>query len=185
MSTMGRRLKLQLTADRLPMRQPFAISGYVFHEMPALVATVSDGEFMGRGEASGVYYLDDDVPKMTAAIEAIRGEVEAGLSRADLQRRLRRRAAPATPWIARSGNWKPRRPGARSWQLAGFTASRPLVTTMTAGAAAPAAMVEVVAGFPNPQAIKLKLTGEPDLDVARVDAVRAAANPLALASGWT
>src|SRR5947199_5451146 len=76
-----------LSVERAAIRfaEPFRITGYVFESMPSIVATVTDGDVVGRGEAAGVYYLGDDQDRMIAAIEEVRSEVEAGLTRADLQ----------------------------------------------------------------------------------------------------
>jgi L-alanine-DL-glutamate epimerase-like enolase superfamily enzyme len=49
-----------------------------------------------------------------------------------------------------------------------------LLTTFTAGADEPAVMAAKAVGYRHARALKLKLTGEPDLDGARVRAVRAA-----------
>jgi L-alanine-DL-glutamate epimerase-like enolase superfamily enzyme len=155
------------------MKQPFAIKGYVFNDMPALVATVSDGVVAGRGEAAGVYYFDDDVPKMMKALERIRPQVEAGLTRAELQQLLppggARNALDCALWELEAAQ-----AGCEVWELAGLGAPKPRITTMTAGADAPEKMAKVAAGFAGARALKLKLTGEPELDVARVEAVRAA-----------
>jgi len=168
---MGRPLNLEVRVDHLKMRQPFVISGYVFDEVPTLVVTLSDGRVAGRGEASGVYYLGDDAPRMTAAIEAIRPRLEAGLSRAELQSLLpaggARNAVDCALWELEAGQT-----GRQVWEVAGLAPPRPLLTTMTAGADEPDAMADVVRAFPDPRAVKLKLTGEPELDVARVAAVR-------------
>ena len=45
--------------------------------MPATVVTLRDGT-LGRGEAAGVYYLDDERGTHGRQIEAVRGEIEAG-----------------------------------------------------------------------------------------------------------
>jgi L-alanine-DL-glutamate epimerase-like enolase superfamily enzyme len=169
---MGRR-RFHVVADRLPMKSPFAISGYVFHDMPAVVALVSEDGVTGRGEAAGVYYFNEGAEQMAAALEGVRGEVEAGLDREALQRLLppggARNALDCALWELEAAL-----AGREVWELAGLPPPKPLLTTMTAGAAEPAAMVEAVRAFPTPKALKLKLTGEPELDVARVQAVRAA-----------
>ena len=43
------------------------------------------GEQAGRGEAAGVYYLGDDQHHMLETIEQIRGAIEGGMTREDLQ----------------------------------------------------------------------------------------------------
>src|SRR5690606_41522904 len=64
--------------------------------------------------------------------------------------------------------------GVPVWRLAGLDATRPLLTTFTLGADAPETMARGALGFAKARALKLKLTGDPDLDGARVAAVRAA-----------
>ncbi len=166
-------VKLQVHVERLMMKRPFVITGYVFDAMPAIIVTLTDGPHAGRGEAQGVYYLHDDTENMLRLVESVRGEVEAGLTRAALQTRLppggARNALDCALWDLEAA-----RAGQPVWRLAGFDGVRPLVTTMTAGAEAPEVMAATVRGFAGARAIKLKLTGEPALDVARVAAVRAA-----------
>jgi len=76
-----------LTVEKAAIRfaEPFRITGYVFEAMPSVVARIGDGNLTGRGEAAGVYYLGDDQDHMIAVIEQVRGEIEAGLTRHDLQ----------------------------------------------------------------------------------------------------
>jgi hypothetical protein len=57
-----RELTLDLRVERFPYHQPFRISGHVFTETALLVAELSDGTHVGRGEGAGVYYLGDDMP---------------------------------------------------------------------------------------------------------------------------
>lgn len=165
--------KLHVAIERLAMKRPFVITGYVFDAMPAIIVTLTDGAHVGRGEAQGVYYLHDDTDNMVRQVESIRGEIEAGLTRAELQSRLppggARNALDCALWELEAA-----REGVPVWRLAGFDAVSPLITTMTAGAGAPELMAETARDFPDVRAIKLKLTGEPALDVARVAAVRAA-----------
>ena len=166
-------IELQLRTDNLLMKQPFAIHGYVFDAMPSVVATLSDGRHLGRGEAAGVYYLRDDPANMVDMIESVRGEVESGVTREGLRRLLppcgARNALDCALWELEAA-----RAGRPVWRLAGLDAMRPLVTTLTAGAAAPEVMAETARSFVGAKAIKLKLTGDFDLDVRRVEAVRAA-----------
>ncbi len=166
-------LTLQLRTDNLLMKQPFAIHGYVFDAMPSVVVALSDGVHLGRGEAAGVYYLRDDPANMVDMIESVRGEIEAGVTRDALRRLLppggARNALDCALWELEAA-----RAGQPVWRLAGLEAMKPLVTTLTAGAGEPEAMARMAASFAGAKAIKLKLTGDLDLDVRRVEAVRAA-----------
>lgn len=166
-------LSLDLAIESLPLAKPFRISGHVFTDTPVVLVTLSDGEHAGRGEASGVYYLNDDVPAMAAAIESVRGAVEAGITREQLQTLLpaggARNALDCALWELEA-----RRSGVPVWELAGLAEPRPLRTTFTLGADDPEVMAEGARGYAQARALKLKLTGDLDVDIARVQAVRAA-----------
>ena len=166
-------LSLDLAIESLPLAKPFRISGHVFTDTPVVLVTLSDGVHSGRGEASGVYYLGDDVPAMTAAIEGVRGAIEAGITREALQGLLpaggARNALDCALWELEA-----RKSGVPVWELAGLAEPRPLRTTFTLGADDPDAMADGARGYAQARALKLKLTGDLDLDIARVQAVRAA-----------
>lgn len=166
-------MRLSLTVEALEMLAPFRISGYVFTESPVLVAELCDGPHRGRGEASGVYYLDDRPDGMLRTLEALRPEVEAGLDRAALQSLLppggARNALDCALWELEAS-----RAGVPVWKLAGLPRVRPLLTTWTLGADDPATLQATATGRYAPaRALKLKLTGELEADCARVRAVRA------------
>jgi len=166
-------LTLDVAIESLPLAKPFRISGHVFTDTPVVLVTLSDGTHSGRGEASGVYYLGDDVPAMAAAIESVRGAVEAGITREALQTLLpaggARNALDCALWELDA-----RRRGVPVWEIAGLAEPRPLRTTFTLGADDPEVMAEGARGYAQARALKLKLTGDLDLDIARVQAVRAA-----------
>jgi L-alanine-DL-glutamate epimerase-like enolase superfamily enzyme len=108
-----------------------------------------------------------------AAIESRRREIEAGIGRASLQRLLppggARNAVDCALWELDA-----RRAGKRVWQLAGLERPKPLLTTFTLGAEPPSVMAAGARGYAQAKALKVKLTGDLELDVARVQAVRAA-----------
>ena len=164
---------LDVTVERLPFAKPFRISGHVFTESPVVVVSLSGGLHTGRGEASGVYYLGDDEGTMTAALAGVREGLERGMTRAELQQALpaggARNAADCALWELDA-----KREGVPVWKLAGLPEPRPLLTTFTLGADDPAVMAAGARAYADARALKLKLTGELDLDIARVRAVRAA-----------
>jgi L-alanine-DL-glutamate epimerase-like enolase superfamily enzyme len=167
------RLSVDVAVERLPFAKPFHISGHVFTESSVVVVTLSDGVHSGRGEASGVYYLGDDVAEMLAMLETVRGELADGMSRANLQQALApggaRNAVDCAMWELEA-----KRAGAPVWQLAGLPEPKRLLTTLTLGAEPPAEMAQAARAYADVRALKLKLTGDLDLDIARVRAVRAA-----------
>lgn len=164
-------LELELHNEPLPMSAPFRISGHVFEAMPATVATLREGTRFGRGEAAGVYYNNDHPDTMLATLEALRPRIEAGLDREELRGLLpaggARNALDCALWELES-----QRAGVPVWRLAGLDGVRPLLTTFTVGADEPDVMADRAAAYTQARALKLKLTGEPDLDAARVVAVR-------------
>ncbi len=165
-------LKLSITIEKLRLSAPFRISGFVFEDQEVVVVTLHDGMCTGRGEASGVYYLGDTAQSMAAAIEGVRGAIEAGIDRAALQKLLppggARNAVDCALWELDA-----QRRRMPVWKLAGLPAAKPLLTTFTLGADDPATMAAGARKYAQARALKLKLTGELDLDIERVAAVRA------------
>jgi len=167
------RLTLSVTAESLRLAQPFRISGYLFDAFEVVVVTLSDGRHRGRGEAGGVYYLGDDVPHMLQLLDQATDAIEAGASRELLRALLppggARNAVDCALWELEAA-----RAGVPVWRLAGQDPPRALCTTFTLGAADPAAMAQTARRHAQARAIKIKLTGELELDLARVGAIRAA-----------
>jgi L-Ala-D/L-Glu epimerase len=167
------RRTLDVRAEKLRLAAPFRISGYVFEATDAIVVTIGQGPHSGRGEASGVYYLNDDLDNMLGQIDEHRSAIEAGADRAALRALMpaggARNAVDCALWELEAAQ-----AGRPVWQLAGLSAPKPLVTTFTLGADDPEKMAEGARNYEAAKAIKIKLTGEVGLDLARVKAVRAA-----------
>jgi L-alanine-DL-glutamate epimerase-like enolase superfamily enzyme len=167
------RLSLEVRAEKLRLAAPFRISGYVFEETDVVVVELSDGEHKGRGEGAGAYYLGDDLERMRADIETARPKIEEGTDRAALQRLMPpgggRNAVDCALWELESAQT-----GHPVWWTAGVGTPKPLRTTFTLGADSPEAMAQGALRYRDAQAIKVKLTGEADLDARRVRAIRAA-----------
>ena len=166
-------LELEVAVETLRLAQPFRISGYVFTSSDVVVVTLRDGELQGRGEGGGVYYLGDDVPHMLGAIGAARPAIESGPTREELRSIMPpgggRNAVDCALWELEAA-----RAGVPVWKLAGQSNPQPLRTTFTLGADDPEAMADGARRYADARSIKVKLTGELDLDIARVKAVRAA-----------
>jgi L-alanine-DL-glutamate epimerase-like enolase superfamily enzyme len=164
---------MKVEVETYGFAQPFRISGFVFEQAPVVVVTLSDGAHGGRGEASGVYYTGDDLDHMVSVLEQHRGAIEAGPSREELCSLMpiggARNAVDCAMWELEAA-----RSGQPVWRLAGINAPKALVTTFTLGADDPSVMAQGARGFSGAKALKLKLTGELDVDVERVRAVRAA-----------
>lgn len=164
---------LRLVIEHFPYHQPFRIAGHVFDETAVLLAEVRDGAHVGRGEAAGVYYLGDDAAHMLAEAERVRPAIEAGASRAALRGLLppggARNAIDCALWALEA-----QQAGKPVWQLAGLAPPRPLLSTLTLGAEAPAVMAAAALTLDPLAPVKVKLTGDLALDSARVAAIRAA-----------
>ena len=166
------RVTLQVDVEKWPLKAPFRITGYTFVEIDVVIATISCGGHTGRGEAAGVYYRSENAASMVTQIEAVRGEIEAGIDREALRRLLpaggARNAVDCALW-----DLEARLSGMPAWKIAGLDPPVPLVTTFTLGAEDPEQMARTAMSYAGAQAIKLKLTGTP-IDADRVRAVRAA-----------
>jgi L-alanine-DL-glutamate epimerase-like enolase superfamily enzyme len=166
-------LSVRLSIETFPYRQPFRISGHVFTETEVLLAEIDDGTHVGRGEGAGVYYLGDDAAHMLRAAESVQAAISAGAGRKALQELLpaggARNALDCALW-----DLEAKQAGVPAWQLAGLNAPRPLLSTLTLGAEAPERMAAAALALDPAAPVKVKLTGELALDVARVQAIRAA-----------
>jgi L-alanine-DL-glutamate epimerase-like enolase superfamily enzyme len=164
------RLSLRVAKEQWPLKAPFLISGHRWDILDVIVVTLEKDGHIGRGEAAGVYYLNEDVALMVERLETLRTSIEAGVSRDSLQTMLppggARNALDCALWDLES-----KLTGRPCWQLAGISSPKPLLTTFGCGADTPDTMAAVAKSYTHARAIKLKLTGEP-IDAERVSAVR-------------
>jgi len=167
------RITLDVRIEKLRLAAPFRISGFVFEEQDVAVVELRDGEHRGRGEASGVYYLNDTTETMVATIESRRTAIESGLDRSSLQRLLppggARNAIDCAMWELEAS-----RQGLPVGEVAGIGTLHPLITTFTLGADEPPKMAAGALKYDHARRIKVKLTGDLDTDIARIQAVRGA-----------
>ncbi len=163
-------LQIKIDVEQWPLKEPFYITGHRFDVSSTVVVTISDGYRVGRGEGSGVYYKGETPSRMTAMIDGVRMRITTGIDRRELLDILppggARNAIDCALWDLEAA--QRREP---VWALAGLPGIRPLLTTWTIGAAAPAKMADTARGYWGCRAIKLKLLGD-GLDGERVLAVR-------------
>ncbi len=167
------RFTLDVSTEQLRLVQPFRISGHVFEAADVVVVTVGDGVHTGRGEGAGVYYMGDDLPHMLEDLRTARAAIERGLTREQLRALMppggARNAVDCALWELEAAQT-----GKPVWSLAGLDAPHPVRTTFTLGADRPEVMAAGARGYAQARSIKIKLTGERALDVARVKAIRQA-----------
>ncbi|WP_338241246.1 dipeptide epimerase [Aurantiacibacter hainanensis] len=169
----GSRLSLDLKLEQFPYKRPFRISGHVFEATTVLLAELSDDVHTGRGEGAGVYYLGDDADHMLSEAKGAQSLIEGGATREELQGILppggARNAIDCAYW-----DLEAKQSGQPVWQLAELPEPGPLRTTITLGADEPDAMARAAIALDPEAPVKLKLTGETELDAERMTAVREA-----------
>src|SRR5689334_12337051 len=167
-------MQFEARAETWPYATPFRITNFEFTAAEVLVVTLRDGERLGRGEAGGVYYRGETGPVLVRQVEAYRTQIEADIDRQTLRAIMpaggARNAVDAALWELEA-----KRSGQPVWRLAGLgSAPKPIVTTFTIGADSPEAMADKARSYAGAKSIKVKLTGDLPLDLARVAAIRAA-----------
>ena len=125
-------MKLTVQKKAWPLREPFVISRATYTHSNVVIVTLQDGQFVGRGEAAGVDYHGETPDSMMAQIEAVRGRIEAGLTRAELLQVLpiggARNALDAALW-----DLEAKRASRRAWELAGLGNTRDITSAVTIG----------------------------------------------------
>jgi L-Ala-D/L-Glu epimerase len=165
-----RPLTLRVETEQWPLIEPFRITNHVWETLPVVRIGLAVDGLVGQGEAAGVYYKKDTPASMTSQIEAVRGHIEAGITRDSLQSLLppggARNAVDGALW-----DLEAKRDDRTAWQMAEMEKPRPLMTTFTCGAASPETMAATARSYAEARAIKLKLTSGPT-DADRVRARR-------------
>ena len=181
---MSRRLTVRL--ETWPLASAFRISRGAKTEAHVVVAEIADGPHTGRGEAVP-YPRYNETPEGTRAeIEGVRDAVEDGLTREALQDALppgaARNALDCALW-----DLEAKQTGRPAWALAGLQTPQPCVTAVTLSLDTPEKVGEAAGRHAALPLLKLKVTGEGDLD--RIQAVRANAPGARLIvdanEGWT
>lgn len=164
---------MQLSAhiEDWELQQPFRITGKEWRKSTSLVVQLAVGEHLGRGEAQGVYYLDETADSMMAQFEAVADELGRGVSRDDLLDLLpaggTRNAIDCALW-----DLEAKQSGKTIWELTGVD-PQPVITVYTIGIEdTPEAMAEKAAAAARYPVLKIKLDGVQVLD--RLRAIRAA-----------
>ena len=177
---------LSYTVERWPIAGSFGISRGVKTEAVVVVAELTDGRSRGRGECVPYLRYGETVESVVAQIEAIRPEIDAGLTRNALQ-------AAIPPGAARNAldcafwDLEAKRDSRPVYEIAAIPAPGPLTTAFTISLAAPAEMAKASAKVAGRSLLKIKLGTNGDAD--RISAVRGAAPNATLIvdanEGWT
>jgi len=179
-------ISLTVGIEHWPIAGSFAISRGTKTRASVVVAELSDGRNLGRGECVPYARYGETVDGVVEAISALSGEIARGLDRGALQEAMRpcaaRNALDCAFWDLAA-----KRAGKPVHELAGLPPPKPLVTAYTISLAAPEVMAEQAAKAAGRALLKIKLGGADD--AARIMAVRRAAPKAELIvdanEGWT
>ena len=180
-------LKLTVTCERWPLAKVFTISRGSKTSADTVTATITGNGIQGRGEAAPYARYGESIEGVAEIIRALAPDLAAGgMDRAALQRALpagaARNALDCALW-----DFEAKTTGRRAWELAGLTEPGPLTTAFTIGLDSAEAMGRAALAESHRPLLKIKLTGEGDLE--RVAAVRKAAPASRLIvdanEGWT
>lgn len=143
------------------LRTPFVITNHTFTGVEALVVEITQDGHTGRGEASGVYYLDENGDSMLQQARKVQSAIEGGAGREELLSLLpsggARNAIDCALW-----DLEAKRAGQRAWELAGITPGDTF-TFQTVGLDTPDSMAERARKIDG-ERIKVKLSGERPLE---------------------
>jgi L-alanine-DL-glutamate epimerase-like enolase superfamily enzyme len=178
---------LTVSIDRFPIAGKFTIARGSRTEAVVVTATITENGAVGHGECVPYPRYGETVEGVAAAIEALRPQIEAGLTREALQSLMpagaARNAVDCALW-----DLDAKRSGIRAHVTAGLTRWPPATTAFTISLDTPEAMAEAAAKAAHRPILKVKF-GSPDGDIERIRAVRRAAPDAILIAdaneGWT
>ena len=168
--------KVSVAAKNWPLHKPFKISRDVHTHSETIVCEITDGDVVGRGEASGVSYAGETQDSMLQQIEGVNAEIAAGLASEDLQSLLppggARNAIDCALW-----DLEAKRSGQTIWQMLGWE-PHPVTTVYTVGIDDPENMQKDAAEHNDCPIIKVKVgIGDP---LEQIESIRAGAPDAAI-----
>ena len=164
-------MKLSAHLQEWELIEPFRISGAEWKTAAGLVVHLSEDGHIGRGEAQGVYYLDETSQSIFEQVHQVADTICSGISRQELQTLLpaggARNALDCALW-----DLECKRSGKSIWELTGID-PKPVTTVFTIGlentAEAMAAKATAAADAPI---LKIKLGDQQPYE--KLAAIRAA-----------
>ncbi len=162
-------LTVKVRAETWPIAGSFVISRGARTEVTVVVAEISDGGHVGRGECVPYARYGETVESVVAAIEGARTSGDREALRRDLPAGAARNALDCALW-----DLEAKRSGKPAWKLAGLSAPEPVLTCFTLSLGTPDTMAAAADAARRFRILKVKLGGEGD--AARIHAVRHAAH---------
>jgi L-alanine-DL-glutamate epimerase-like enolase superfamily enzyme len=162
-------VKLTVQTKYWKLSEPFVIARGTYTTSDVIIVELQDGPHIGRGEAAGVDYHGETPDSMVAQVEAVRGKIEAGVTRAELLKLLpiggARNALDAALW-----DLEAKRTGRRAWDLAGVGNTREIASAMTIGIRSIEGYEKAARGLGHYRWIKIKVNNDDPLGC--IEAVR-------------
>ncbi|WP_175597052.1 N-acetyl-D-Glu racemase DgcA [Peristeroidobacter soli] len=162
-------MKLTVQTKYWKLSEPFVIARGTYTTSDVIIVELQDGPHIGRGEAAGVDYHGETPDSMVAQVEAVRGKIEAGVTRAELLKLLpiggARNALDAALW-----DLEAKRTGRRAWDLAGVGNTREIASAMTIGIRSIEGYEKAARGLGHYRWIKIKVNNDDPLGC--IEAVR-------------
>ena len=177
-------MRIVAQAERWPLAAPFAIARGVKDVAEVVVATIDDGQHVGRGECVPYARYGETVPGVLATINGFAGPWERQALLAAMPPGAARNAIDCALWDLAA-----RKAGRPVWQLAGRSRPAERVTAYTLSLDVPAAMAAAATAASNHPLLKLKLgSDDVDVDIGRLRAVREASSATLVVDaneGWS
>lgn len=164
-------LKVSVRPHQWPLRKPFRISQGVELHADVIICEISDGEFIGRGEAAGVSYNGETIESMQQDIINVTADISAGLTREELPKIMSaggaRNSVDCALWDLQA-----KQAGQTIWQLINWQ-PRPVTTVYTVGIEEPELMQKDAAQHSEYPILKVKVDmGDP---LGQIRAIRTGA----------
>jgi len=163
-------MKFSAHIEEWEMTIPFRIAGEVWRSTKNLIVQISDGQHLGRGEAQGVFYLNETAESILEQVEAMADLIQQGISREELLDAMpaggARNAIDCALWDLQC-----KQSGKTIWELTGIT-PKPVTTVFTIGIeSTPEAMAAKALAADSP-VLKIKL--DDHMPYEKLAAIRAA-----------
>ena len=164
-------MKISVHIEEWQLAQPFRISNFEWTNSRGIVVQLAEDGYLGRGEAQGVYYLDENAESMFEQVHEFAAQIRKGISREELQELLpaggARNAIDCAMW-----DLECKKAGQTIWQLTGID-PKPVTTVFTIGLESTAeAMAAKAAAATDAPILKIKLGDHQPYE--RLAAIRAA-----------
>jgi L-alanine-DL-glutamate epimerase-like enolase superfamily enzyme len=155
-------LKVEATVETWPIAGAFVISRGAKREAAVVVARVSDGTYVGRGECCPYARYGETVEGVRDAIAAVGTVTDRAALAGRLPAGAARNALDCALW-----DWEAKRLGASAASLAGVPPLRPVTSAYTISLGSPEEMAAKAAAARAMPLMKLKLGGAGDAERLR------------------